>query len=194
MASGTLSFETLFTSARLRSSTARCGGMTFTRRRKGEKKEGLCLPRSSHLLLCFAFPSPRPRSVAHVPSPAHPLPLCFLHISFFPQCPTGAGLDDGQHQHLYAVLARTGHQPPRGASSSHGLWRGMAWRTLAFLPALPWPALIPPPSPQRNRLDVEKWIEALDPLQAGSILSKEGMRAGGGPASGGRRRSGSVLF
>lgn len=52
------------------------------------------------------------------------------------------------------------------------------------------------PSPQRNRLDVEKWIEALDPLQAGSILSKEGMRTGtsGGSAMGGRRRSGSVLF
>lgn len=50
---------------------------------------------------------------------------------------------------------------------------------------------------QRNQLEVVKWIEALDPLQAGSILSRESMKQqsfSGGGAEFGRRRSGSVLF
>ncbi len=50
---------------------------------------------------------------------------------------------------------------------------------------------------QKNRLEVAKWIEAIDPLQAGSILSRESMRSTGGAAAvdgGGRKRSGSVIF
>jgi hypothetical protein len=43
-------------------------------------------------------------------------------------------------------------------------------------------------------MEVVKWIEALDPLQAGSILSRESMRSAAGGAEGGRRRSGSVIF
>eukprot|EP00045_Choanoeca_perplexa_P018382 m.289980 g.289980 ORF g.289980 m.289980 type:complete len:1632 (+) comp17802_c1_seq4:222-5117(+) len=48
----------------------------------------------------------------------------------------------------------------------------------------------------KNRFEVEKWLEALDPLQASSILSRESMRASSTAStpSMGRRRSGSVLF
>jgi len=45
----------------------------------------------------------------------------------------------------------------------------------------------------RNKMEVVKWIEALDPLQAGSILSRESMKSATS-AEGGRRRSGSVIF
>eukprot|EP00730_Choanoeca_flexa_P007329 TRINITY_DN12314_c0_g1_i1.p1 TRINITY_DN12314_c0_g1~~TRINITY_DN12314_c0_g1_i1.p1 ORF type:complete len:1647 (+),score=500.84 TRINITY_DN12314_c0_g1_i1:66-5006(+) len=48
----------------------------------------------------------------------------------------------------------------------------------------------------KNRFEVGKWLEALDPLQASSILSRESMQASSAAAtpSMGRRRSGSVLF
>jgi hypothetical protein len=108
----------------------------------------------------------------------------------FPLFTPGARPDDGQHQYFYALLSRAGHKPPGGA---YLLDLELLARYSASCLVV---SLLSPPSPQRNRLDVEKWIEALDPLQAGSILSKEGMRTGtsGGSAMGGRRRSGSVLF